>query len=157
MRKDKPLFDEFYEKHFAMVRSSCGFNPHSRMLIDCLKEKGYRLVLATNPLFPATATMQRVRWAGLEPEDFALITTYENSWHCKPFPAYYQDILTQLELRPEQCMMVGNDVRDDMVAAQLGMQTYLLTDCLINQKNADISVYQHGSMERLLAFVQENM
>lgn len=155
--KDLPLFDEFYSKRFCEAQVSCGFAPGSAELIGLLKRKGYRLVLATNPLFPATATRQRVRWAGLEPEDFELITTYENSRHCKPNPAYYQDILEQQNLKPEQCMMVGNDVSEDMVAQRLGMQTWLLTDCLINKNGDDINTWRHGSMEELLVYVIENM
>ena len=34
--------------------------------------------------------------------------------------------------------MVGNDVGEDMVAEKLGMQVFLLTDCLINIKNVDV-------------------
>jgi len=31
---------------------------------------GFRVALATNPIFPAIATEKRIRWAGLTPEDF---------------------------------------------------------------------------------------
>ena len=47
--------------------------------MHAVKELGLRAVLATNPIFPAVATRSRIRWAGLEPEDFELCTTYENS------------------------------------------------------------------------------
>lgn len=155
--KDLPAFEQFYANEFGKAQASCGHNPLAAELVAALKQKGYRLVLATNPLFPATATRQRTRWAGLDSGDFALVTTYENSRHCKPNTAYYQDILDQLGLKPEQCMMVGNDVGEDMVAGKLGMETYLLTDCLINKKGEDISAWRHGSMEELLAFVKEKM
>lgn len=155
--QDLPLFEAFYEKEFGKAQTSCGHNPLAAELIAELKRKGYRLVLATNPLFPATATLQRTSWAGLDSGDFELVTTYESFRHCKPNPAYYQDILDQLGLKPEQCMMVGNDVGEDMVAGKLGMQVYLLTDCLINRNGEDISAYPHGSMEELLAFVKEKM
>ena len=49
--------------------------------------------------------------------------------------------------------MVGNDVAEDMIAQQLGMQVFLLTDCMINKANADISVYPHGGFEELKAFL----
>jgi FMN phosphatase YigB (HAD superfamily) len=121
--------------------------------MDLLKSKGIRIVLATNPLFPAIATHSRARWAGLHPEDFELITTYENSRHCKPNPDYYRDILETLKVRPEECVMVGNDVGEDMIAGELGMQVFLLTDCLINKHNADISRYPQGSFDALLDFI----
>ena len=115
---------------------------------------GYRVALATNPLFPAIATQTRARWAGLNPEDFALITTYEASRHCKPNPAYYQDVLDALGATAKECVMVGNDVGEDMVAAKLGMQVFLLTDCLINKAGADIDQYPHGSFPELMGFIR---
>lgn len=51
--------------------------------------------------------------------------------------------------------MVGNDVAEDMITRELGMSVFLLTDCLINRKSNDISVYPHGNFDDLLAFIQE--
>lgn len=58
-----------------------------------MKAKGYPLVLATNPLFPRMATLERVAWAGLDPADFVLITTFENCRFTKPNPGYFLEIL----------------------------------------------------------------
>lgn len=145
--------EAFYREEFQLVRHSCGFDARSAETIRALKEKGLTLALATNPLFPAIATHSRVRWAGLETEDFAHITTYENSCHCKPNPDYYRDILTTLGVSAEQCLMVGNDVSEDMIAQDLGMQVFLLTDCLINKENEDISRYPHGSFPQLMDYI----
>lgn len=49
--------------------------------------------------------------------------------------------------------MVGNDVGEDMIAQTLGMKVFLLTDCLINKEDTDISVYPHGSFDELLAYI----
>ena len=152
-RTDEPIFREFYEVEFQNVKHSCGFDTRAKTVIDTLKEKGIRVALATNPLFPAIATHSRVRWAGLEPESFEFITTYENSRRCKPNLDYYRDILDTMQVKPEECVMVGNDVGEDMVARELGMQVFLLTDCLINKYNADIEQYPHGSFDELLSFI----
>ena len=98
-------------------------------------------------------TESRIRWAGLEPGDFELYTTYENSRHCKPNPEYYRDILRSLDCRAEDCLMVGNDAEEDLAAAQLGMEVFLLTDCLINKKERDLSACPHGDFARLEAFL----
>ena len=50
--------------------------------------------------------------------------------------------------------MVGNDVGEDMIAGILGMKVFLLTDCLINQAGADISVYPNGSFPELLHYIR---
>ena len=154
-REDMPLFEEFYRNEFAGAKACCGYNPQAAEVIALVKEKGLRAVLATNPIFPAIATQNRIRWAGLQPEDFELYTTYENSRHCKPNPAYYRDILEEIGLQPEECLMVGNDVTEDMVAQALGMQVFLLTDCLINSQEKDISEYPNGGFTELLEVIRE--
>ena len=112
-------------------------------------------MLATNPLFPAVATESRIRWAGLQKEDFELVTTYENSKHCKPNPDYYRDIIEEIGVRPEECLMVGNDVNEDMIAESLGMKVFLLTDCLINKEEKDITVYPNGDFGKLIQFIEK--
>lgn len=149
-----PVFDGFYANEFQNVQSVCGYNPQASEVIGLVKQKGFRVALATNPIFPAIATRSRIRWAGLTPEDFELYTTYENSRFCKPNLSYYQDILNQMGLLPEDCLMVGNDVSEDMVARELGMQVFLLTDCIINKKEQDISEYPHGSYPELLEYIR---
>ncbi len=153
-RKDEPIFDDFYRTEFQNVRSACGFQPKSAGLIEELKQRGYTVVLATNPIFPAIATESRIRWAGLNRSDFTICTTYENSRFCKPNPDYYRDILAELGAAPEECIMVGNDVTEDMIARELGMQVFLLTDCIINRHEKDISCYPHGNFDALMAYLQ---
>ena len=151
--RDKYLFDEFYEMEFDKIKAVCGYDPAAAEIVHSLKQRGFRVALATNPIFPAKATQWRMQWAGLRPEDFALYTTYENSSHSKPNPDYYRDVLARLNAKPEECLMVGNDVGEDMIAGKLGMQVFLLTDCMINKANADISVYPHGSFDDLKNFL----
>ena len=69
-------------------------------------------------------------------------------------PAYYLEITQKLGVQPNECVMIGNDVGEDMIAETLGMKVFLLTDCLINKHGADISAYPHGSFEELSAFLE---
>ena len=153
-RQDIAVFDEYYRDEYQQLRSICGFDPRAAEAIRQIKAMGYRVALATNPLFPAIATHSRTRWAGLDPEDFDLITTYENSRHSKPNPAYYQDVMEALGVKPEECVMVGNDVDEDMVAQKLGIRVFLLTDCLINKSGSHIAQYPHGSFPELMDFIR---
>ena len=155
-REDIPIFDEFYKNEFAGAKAACGFNPLAAAAIARVKEKGLRAALATNPIFPAVATENRIRWAGLSPDDFELYTTYENSCNCKPNPEYYKSVAARLGVKPEECLMVGNDVTEDMVAETVGMRVFLLTDCLINKNDMDISAYPQGSFADLLQFIEES-
>ena len=120
-----------------------------------LKQKGIRVILATNPLFPRIATQKRIRWAGLEPEDFEFYTTFEDIGYCKPNPDYYREVLRRADLDAADCLMVGNDVAEDMMAgAKAGLRGFLLTDCLINTPGADVDAYPHGSFEELGAYIE---
>lgn len=152
--KDKHHFDKFYVEEFDSVKEVCGYNPDAASTVRRLKDNGYRVVLATNPVFPSVATEWRIKWAGLSPDDFELYATYENSYYCKPHPEYYKGIANSLGVTPEECLMVGNDVGDDMVAEKVGMKVFLLTDCLINGKHKDISVYPNGGFSELQDYIQ---
>lgn len=152
-RKHEGIFQSFYDNEFQDVRHVCGYDPDAASTIAKLKKMGVRVILATNPLFPAIATHSRIRWAGMEPDDFELITTYENSSFCKPNPKYYLEILDKIGCRPQECLMVGNDVDEDMIARELGMEVFLLTECLINKSGKDISRYSQGTLADLLSYV----
>ena len=153
-RCDEPLFTDYYENEFQLVASDCGFDARAGEAIREIRALGYHVALATNPLFPAIATHSRANWAGLNTKDFDLITTYENSRFCKPNPEYYRDILATLKLKPENCVMVGNDVSEDMIAESMGIRVFLLTDHILNKENKDISQYPHGSFPELMDFIR---
>ncbi len=153
LRPEEHLFNDFYHKEFQEVRHVCGFAPEAAQVIRWLKDRGITVALATNPLFPAIATHSRVRWAGLEPGDFAHITTYENSSRCKPNPDYFQEVLDALGVSPEECLMVGNDAVEDTAAQALGIPVFLLTPCLINNDNRDLSSYPQGGFPELMDYL----
>ncbi|HPT89726.1 MAG TPA: HAD hydrolase-like protein, partial [Bacilli bacterium] len=70
-------FINFYETNFENVKITSKQSPYVKQIIQIVKEKGYKLILATNPLFPKIATYKRINWAGLSPLDFSYITTFE--------------------------------------------------------------------------------
>ncbi|MBP3667532.1 MAG: HAD family hydrolase [Clostridia bacterium] len=150
-----PVFERFYNEEFDDVAAVCGCNPQAAELVHSLQRRGIRVILATNPLFPQIATQKRIRWAGLQPEDFEFYTTYEDIGFCKPNPAYYKEVLRRAGLDAANCLMVGNDIAEDMMAgAQAGLRGFLLTDCLINTPGADVNDYPHGSFDELNAYIE---
>ena len=154
IKEDESLFDEYYRKEFQEVKNVCGFNPKAAETVRAIKKMGYRVILATNPMYPSIATESRIRWAGLKPEDFEHFTTYEDYSSCKPNTKYYEEVLEKMGLAPEECLMVGNDVEEDMIAETLGMKVFLLPADIINKYNKDISGYPQGDLTDLLAFVE---
>lgn len=152
---DVPYFDEFYKTSFGDIREVCGYNEKASKLVKSLKNKGYTIVLATNPFFPMIGQERRLSWTGVDRSDVDYITSYENSHYCKPNLDYYREILSVLGLDAQNCVMVGNDVGEDMVAKQLGIKVFLLTDCLINSAGKDIDEYPHGGFDELTDFLEK--
>ena len=87
-RQDEELFAAFYREDFDKVRSSCGYTPAAREVIDTVKACGLRTALATNPIFPSMATERRIAWAGLSPSEtltFASPIPIITVRSCKPW------------------------------------------------------------------------
>ena len=87
---------------------------------------------------------------------FDYITVYDNCSYSKPNLNYFQEICYFCGISPEESVMVGNDVDEDMCAAKLGFDTFLVTDCLINRRNKSVSRYRRGSFEDFYHWLLEN-
>ncbi|MCC5910714.1 MAG: HAD family hydrolase [Clostridiaceae bacterium] len=148
------LFDDFYTNDFIKVKEATKQEEYIVKSIALLKKKGYELVVATNPLFPKKAILHRIEWAGLDKEDFKFITSFEEMHFCKPTIEFYKEILAKVGRKPEECMMVGNDVEEDMVAGQLGLKTYLIEDCKIQRGDCIDHIDYIGKYEDFYRFVE---
>ncbi|MDE7163798.1 MAG: HAD family hydrolase [Clostridiales bacterium] len=151
---DIDKFNAFYENDFDSLKSYCGYNEQANNTVQTLKKKGYTLVLASNPVFPIVAQKKRMQWAGVNPDDFALITAYENSCYCKPNPLYFKEIAEKIGVEPSECLMVGNDTTEDAAAKLMGVDFFLLTNCLLNKERKDISKYPRGNFTQLLDYIE---
>ena len=145
--------DSFYSNEFDVVKSIIIPNDISQSIVRVMPEKGYCVVLATNPFFPLCAVSTRLGWIGLEVNDFQLVTHYGNSTYCKPSHGYFREIFKKIEKNPEQCLMVGNTPAEDMAAGELGAETFLVTDCLENEAGMDITMYKCGTLSELEAYL----
>lgn len=149
-----PVFDKFYENEFHQAKIYTRFNPLAKEAVKLARQKAEKVILATSPLFPTNAVHARMGWTGLVPEDFDWITDYENSKTCKPNPAYYLELAEKFDLKPEQCLMIGNNAQEDIEAAQAaGMTTFLVTDWLICE--GEKPDCEQGSFEELIQFLQK--
>ncbi len=123
---------DYYLNGFNNLLQYTKPNEHLVKAIRILKEKGHDIVLATNPVFPGIATQIRIKWTGLKEEDFIKVTYFEETHACKPQLAYYQELLSNLNLEPEDCIMVGNNRVEDMIASKLGIECILITDDVLD-------------------------
>ncbi|WP_139904671.1 HAD family hydrolase [Clostridium thermarum] len=148
-------FNSFYDTNFQKVKESVKDVPAIRESVRILKSKGYDMVIATNPLFPRKAIYHRIRWAGFEPEEFIYVSSFEQNHYCKPQVYYYREVLEQIDKKPEECLMVGNDVQEDLIASKLGIKTYLITNNLLHRCDEEIQSDFMGDYDDFLNFVKE--
>jgi len=147
-----PYFDRFYSEEFAKIGEFFPPEPLSRTILDTCKEKGFTLALATVPLFPRPAMLARMAWAGMREEEFALCTSYEDFTTTKPNPAYFLDVAKRVGALPGECLMVGNDAKDDIEPAlAAGMDTFFLKPYAIGDAPAGIP---RGGYSDLLAYIR---
>ncbi len=120
-----PLFDAFYEMQFGKLRSLTRPGPSARAAIQTALDYACDVVIATNPVFPETAIRQRMEWAGIADFPFRLITSYEMMHAAKPACRYYREILERIGKNPDECIMVGDDWRNDIAPAmKTGLQAF---------------------------------
>lgn len=142
-------FESFYSDEFERVKPATYPIDNMIKAVEVLKEKGYKLVIATNPLFPEMAISKRIGWAGLDKDDFAHITNFERCHFCKPNILFYEEILSEIGKAPEECMLIGNDTLEDAIAKTIGITTYIITDNIIERENSIESDYKSDSREFL--------
>lgn len=122
---------EFYRDVYPHLRATTHQHPGARRLVDWLLARDYRVAVATNPFFPATAVEQRLAWAGVPVGEvpFALVTTLENMHYAKPHPAYYEEVLARVGVQADEAVMVGDDWENDIVPAhRAGINTFWICD-----------------------------
>lgn len=144
-----PLLHRFYEEDFPYLEKYTQPTPWAKKVVEEACNQNYRLVIATNPVFPERAIKERLKWAGVAQFPFEVITAYENSYFTKPHLEYYQMIIERLGLPASECIMIGNDVQEDMCASQLGMKTYLVEDCLIDKGEPHYQIDGRGTLAEL--------
>ena len=121
------VIEEFYDKVFPTLGEHTKRIPAAVPLIEWAVSCGYRIAIATDPLFPRKATHHRLRWAGFDPDQFELVSTAEDFHFTKAQPAYYAEVLGQLGWPNGPVLMVGNDIQRDLVSAhRLGLKTYFI-------------------------------
>lgn len=150
-----PVFERFYKEEFPKLRKYAGFDPTAREVVVAALEQGYQVAVATNPLFPKIAQLERLRWANVDDLSISLVTTYETSYYCKPNPQYYLEVAQKIEVPPNACVMIGNDMQEDMVASTVGMKTFFVKTCAIDRGQPTYRVDGEGTLKDLLQHIQK--
>ncbi len=106
------------ERHFFPM-------PGSGPFIDWARGR-FPLFLATNPVWPPEIIELRVRWAGIDPASFTGMSHVRRMHFCKPRREYYEEILEQEGLNEDQCLLIGNDLKMDLPATEVGIRVFIV-------------------------------
>jgi FMN phosphatase YigB (HAD superfamily) len=119
--------DTFYKEVFPDLRRLTQPRPGAVQLVEEALRRGFRIAIATNPLFPRTAILQRLEWAGLPTGEypFDLISSYESFHYAKPSPAYLAECLARLGWPEGPVVLLGDSLENDIAPAlALGLAVY---------------------------------
>jgi HAD superfamily hydrolase (TIGR01662 family) len=150
-----PLFDHFYEHTFPTLSHLSQPTPLAKKVVAEAVKQGFRVAIATNPVFPRSAIKHRLRWAGIEDIPFEVVTFYEECCFTKPHAQYYESICQRLELEPEECIMIGNDAQEDMSASQIGLKTFLVEGNTIDRGEPTYLIDDRGTLEELYEKIKQ--
>ena len=149
----------FYGTVFPDFRTYASPKSAAVELVESAFSNNHQVVIATNPCFPRTATLQRLQWAALDPQTypFQLISTYETFHFCKPHTAYYAEVLAQLGWSEQPAVMIGNSWENDILpASKLGLPTFWVTDHSSYPSNLDIHPDSSmGSLDEAITWVED--
>lgn len=121
------VIEKFYDNVFPTLQNLTSPKDGAKEFVEWSTAKNFRIAIATDPLLPTKATHHRLRWAGFDPNQFEIVSTYENFHFSKTYPAYYAEVLGKMGWHDSPTLMVGNDVdRDIIPAKKLGIKTFLV-------------------------------
>jgi FMN phosphatase YigB (HAD superfamily) len=94
--KTADALENFYDHIFPTLGGVTTPKVEAKQLIDWAFSQGFRIAIATDPIFPRKATYHRLRWAGFDPEQFELVSSFEDFHFTKTHPAYYAEVLGRM-------------------------------------------------------------
>ena len=123
------LFGTFYDGAYLRLSDMAHPIPTAGPLVARLLDMDLAVVIATNPVFPLKAVVQRLAWAGLDKprRPYAVITSADTMHFTKPNPHFYEETLARVGVEADEALMVGDDFANDILpAAQAGLNTFLI-------------------------------
>jgi FMN phosphatase YigB (HAD superfamily) len=149
--------EKFYSEVFPTLKKLTRSRPEAIRMVEQAFERGYHLVIATNPLFPLTANLQRLEWAGLPADQypFTLVTSFENFHFAKPQPAFYAEILARLGWPEGPVVTVGDDLHRDIAASRkLGLAAFWLAEPGTTPPDGPEAPTASGSLADLIPWME---
>lgn len=146
--------DDFLRRVLPGLADLTQPRPEAIRFVEWAESVGYRLAIATDPLFFREAVEERLRWAGLDSDQFALISTADDFHFTKSHPAYFAELLGRLGWQEGPVLMAGNDLNRDIVPARrLGLKTFLVETDSASSPSGEAA---RGTLSDLRAWIESS-
>ena len=118
----------FYREVFPTLKDSTHPREGVPEMVEWAASRGHRLAVATDPVLPLVANLERLRWAGLDPQAFQLVTSFETFHFTKSHAAFFAETAGRLGWPEGPILMAGDHVERDLVPAEsLGFAVFHVT------------------------------
>ncbi len=144
--------EQFYRDIFPQLQYLTQPMPGVAEFVNEAINRGYDLVIATNPLFPRQAILHRLSWAGLSNQisSFRFIPSYETLHFAKPNPAYFAELMARTGWLDQPAVMIGDDLQNDIYPAKkAGLSTYWVT------KENPKELQDRGELNQILNWIDQ--
>jgi FMN phosphatase YigB (HAD superfamily) len=152
----RQIAEGFYAEVFPSLRKLTRPIPAAVPLVEQALARGYRVAIATNPLFPLTAVHQRLEWANLPVERYAfdLIASYETFHFGKPAPAFFAEVLARLGWPQGNVLIVGDNLKHEVLAGRrMGLPVFWIEHATTASPVGDQKPTAQGSLEDVLPWL----
>ena len=146
--------DQFYDEVFPSLAPLTAQRPEAISFVEWAFSKGWKVSIATDPLFPRKAILHRLRWAGLAPEEypFTLVSDFHRFHFAKKSVTYYPEFLERLDWTDEPVLMVGDSLdRDVQPSRQAGLPVFWLK----SKGDTDSDGGPQGGFSELRAYLEK--
>lgn len=153
----RQVAEKFYQEEFSLLKNLTRPATAAVETIEQALQRGYRVAITTNPLFPRIAIEQRLAWANLAAQQFpfAAITSYETYHFTKPEPEFYAEVLARLGWPEGPVVAVGDDLDRDITAARkLGLAAYSISNQVKGDGHEDYSPTAAGDLAGLMTWLE---
>ena len=125
-------------------------------MVEACLERGYHMAVATNPLFPRGAIMQRLEWANLPAETypFECVASYETFHFAKPEPAFFTELLARMGWPDGPVVIVGDDLERDVAAGRrIGLPVFWIAQDGVTAPDGPFAPYSSGRLKDILPWI----
>jgi FMN phosphatase YigB (HAD superfamily) len=152
----EPLAEEFYSQVFPTLRRLTQPEPEAVALVETCIARGYRMAVATNPMFPNLAVAQRLAWADLPADEypFEIVASYETFHFAKPQPAFFTELLARLGWPAGPVALVGDDLKRDVAGGRrAGLAVYWIAQPGVQAPDGPDGPSASGKLGDLLSWI----